>query len=98
MRRWRRKVSGATCIADFRDGSGAHACRVENISNGGARLSGFVHVNAVPEFIALFVRDRQILKRDCRVVWRGLREVGVKFLSLPTPMKLGQIALQIEHP
>jgi hypothetical protein len=97
MRRWRRKMSGAMCIADFRDGSGAQACRLENISNGGARLSGFVHVNAVPEFIAPFVRDRQVLKRDCRVVWRGLRDVGIQFLTPPTPVKLGQVDLLIRH-
>jgi PilZ domain. len=97
MRRWRRKMSGAMCIADFRDGSGAQACRLENISNGGARVLGFVHVNAVPEFIALFVRDRQVLKRDCRVVWRGLRDVGIQFLTPPTPVKLGQVDLLIRR-
>jgi hypothetical protein len=97
MRRWRRKMSGAMCVADFRDGSGAQACRLENISNGGARLSGFVQINAVPEFIALFVRDRQVLKRDCRVVWRGLRDVGIQFLTPPTPVRLGQVDLLIRH-
>jgi hypothetical protein len=91
MRRWRRKVSGAMCIADFGDGSGGHMCRLVNFSNGGARLSGLGHLHAVPDCIALFIRDRQILKRDCRVAWRGTREMGVQFLSPPMPMKLGQI-------
>jgi len=45
----------------------------------------------------LFIRDRQILKRDCRVVWRGSRDVGVQFTNPPTPMKLGQIAWQLKQ-
>jgi hypothetical protein len=92
MRRWRRKVSGAICIADFGDASGGHPCRLVNFSNGGARLSGFGQLSAVPDGIALFIGDRQIVKRDCRVVWRGSRDMGVQFLSPPMTMKLGQIA------
>jgi hypothetical protein len=94
MRRWRRKVSGAMCIVDFDDGSGGHGCKLVNLSNGGARLSGFVHASAVPELIALFIRERKILKRKCRVVWRGSRDLGVQFLTPPTPMKLGQIGVR----
>jgi hypothetical protein len=51
-----------------------------------------VQASAVPELIALFIRDRKIFKRNCRVVWRGSRDFGVQFLSPPTPMKLGRIA------
>jgi PilZ domain-containing protein len=98
MRRWRRKVSGAMCIADFRDGNGGYSCKLVNFSNGGARLAGVGHLTAVPEIIALFIRDRQIVKRDCRVVWRGSRDFGVQFLSPPTPMKLGQIGGRLTHP
>ena len=76
MRRWRRKLSGAMCIVDFNDGSGGRGCKLVNLSNAGARLSGFVHASTVPELIALFIRDRQILKRDCRVVWRGSSRRG----------------------
>jgi PilZ domain-containing protein len=97
MRRWRRKLSGAMCIVDFNDGTGGHGCRLVNFSNGGARLSGFVHASAIPEFVALLIRDRQILKRDCKVVWRGSRDVGVQFTNPPTPMKLGQIAWQLKQ-
>src|SRR4029079_19830177 len=89
MRRWR--------LVDFNDGTGGYGCRLVNFSNEGARLFGFVHASAVPEFVALFIRDRQILKRDCRVVWRGSRDVGVQFTNPPTPMKLGQIAWQLKQ-
>ena len=68
MRRWR--------LVDFNDGTGGYGCRLVNFSNGGARLSGFVHASAIPEFVALFIRDRQILKRDCSVVWRGVPRCG----------------------
>jgi hypothetical protein len=83
MRRWRRKVSGAICIADFGDGSGGYSCKLVNFSNGGARLSGFGHLTVVPNVIALFIRDRQIVKRDCRVAWRRSRDMGVQSSALP---------------
>jgi hypothetical protein len=79
-RRWRRKPSGALCVA-LVGGSTPVQCRLVNISNGGARVLGFIDTSALPERIRLFVRDRHIMMRQCRVAWRGTREIGVQFLD-----------------
>lgn len=78
-RRWCRKPSGALCVA-LVGGSTPVQCRLVNISNGGARVLGFIDTSALPERIRLFVRDRQMM-RQCRVAWRGTREIGVQFLG-----------------
>jgi hypothetical protein len=79
-RRWRRKPSGAVCVA-LAGGSTPVQCRLVNISNGGARVLGFIDASTLPERIRLFVRDRHVMMRQCRVAWRGTREIGVQFLG-----------------
>ena len=97
MRRWRRRYYGALGLADFHDGSGAHQCRVVNHSNGGARLYGFPHHKDVPDLISLYIRDHNVIKRKCRVVWRNAREVGVQFLSPPQTLKLSALAANLKN-
>jgi hypothetical protein len=95
MRRWKRKRSGALCIVSFRGGNGPGQYILSNYSRGGARLSGIVHTDAVPEFVVLFVRDRRIMEFNCRVVWRGSRDVGVQYLGPPKLLKLEELPARL---
>lgn len=61
------------------NGYGPLKCRIIDISAGGARLE----VNAVDaapdEFILLLSRDGR-LRRQCTVVWRSEKTIGVRFM------------------
>jgi hypothetical protein len=87
-RRWRRKQSGALCIVDLCDGSKPVQCRLMNFSNGGACLYGFIDAITVPDHVRLFLRDRHILARACRTVWRDRRAIGVQFIAPPRKLAL----------
>jgi PilZ domain len=53
-------------------------CAVSDISDRGARIN--VHdVDAVPDSFVLFLAKNGTARRECRVIWRKPREVGVKF-------------------
>ena len=86
-RRRRRKRSGALCVV-LVGGSTPVQCRLVNISNGGARVRGSIDTSTLPERIRLLVRDRHITMRQCRVAWRGTREIGVQFLGPPRRIEL----------
>jgi PilZ domain len=87
-RRWRRKHSGAYCIVDLCNGTKPVQCRLINFSNGGACLYGFIDATTVPDRVRLFLRDRHILVRDCRTVWRDNRTIGVQFIAPPRKLML----------
>ena len=39
----------------------------------------------LPELLTLVFWDRQLVERDCRIVWRSNRSIGVQFTSQPKP-------------
>jgi hypothetical protein len=54
------------------------ACSVSDISDRGARID--VHdVDAVPDSFLLLLAENGAARRQCRVIWRTPRQVGVKF-------------------
>ncbi len=56
-------------------------CRIRDISSDGCRLK-LANTSMVPEeFIIYFPTDGR--ERPCRVAWRGLGQLGVKFLDTP---------------
>jgi hypothetical protein len=57
------------------------SCTVNNISNGGAKISGCESVKVGEEF-ALHVFDAAS-PRLCRVLWQRGHEFGVQFLDAP---------------
>lgn len=54
-------------------------CRIVDVSDGGARVSAAAGVD-VPDVFLLQIDSQRILGA-VEVVWRGHRQVGVKFLT-----------------
>jgi PilZ domain len=53
-------------------------CAVSDISDRGARIN--VHdIDAIPDSFVLLLAENGAARRECRVIWRKPREVGVKF-------------------
>jgi hypothetical protein len=96
MRRWRRKLSGAMCIVDFNDGTGGHGCRLVNFSNGGARLSGFVHASAVPDSLCSLSGTDKSSSATAGSYGEGPAMWAFSSRIL-RPIKLGQIAWQLNR-
>jgi hypothetical protein len=79
QRRWPRKKVNAVCFLYTSDGSAIGACRVKDISAGGAQL---VHSfsQAIPEeFLVSFSRNGKV-RRRCRIAWSNAKHIGVCFL------------------
>jgi hypothetical protein len=79
-------------MIDLHDGSQPRQCKMANFSIAGGRLYGFIETSSIPERVTVYIRDRRITKRECRVVWRGSRDIGVQFLTPPKIMKRQEIA------
>lgn len=78
-RRWPRKKVNTVCFLYTPDGSAIGACRVRDISMGGAQL---VHSfsQAIPaEFLVSFSRNGKV-RRRCRIAWSKGKQIGVCFL------------------
>jgi hypothetical protein len=77
---------------DFSDGKTKRFCLVHNLSNGGARLTSVGH-EMLPDTFKLRL-SRRDQSRDCKVIWRTTRAVGVQFLepvpSIPSVKKTSQ--------
>ncbi len=53
-------------------------CAVSDISDRGARIN--VHdVDVIPENFVLLLAENGAARRECRVIWRKPRQIGVKF-------------------
>ena len=68
-------------VAQFHsdDGSLPRACMISDISDGGARL--YSEFDMPPKFTLSMSTDGREARRDCRVVWRLGRELGVEFVD-----------------
>lgn len=56
-------------------------CTIFDLSDGGARV-GIERVSAaIPQYFTLVLFEDRSVQRDCEVVWRDGRSVGVKFTS-----------------
>ena len=53
-------------------------CMVSDISQTGARILIDASVNLPPEFTLLLSQN---VKRQCKIVWRSEKQVGVRFLA-----------------
>lgn len=58
-------------------GGGAIRCAVKNLSASGAALE-FESALDIPDRLTLCIQPDAI-KRQCRVVWRGQKRIGVSF-------------------
>ncbi len=79
----RRKIARRVInrVAQFHSGDGSlpRSCMITDISEGGARLYSEIDM---PQKFTLSVRsDDGEARRDCRVVWRLGRELGVEFID-----------------
>jgi PilZ domain len=66
------------------DGSALGACVIADVSAGGARLLVKPATNLPNRFLLVLSWDGQ-LQRECRVAWRSINTVGVRFHSSPSP-------------
>lgn len=71
-----RTVRGGKIV--FNDGQSVIDCRVRDLSPAGARLI-VTTIVGVPDSFVLQIPDRP--KKLCRIVWRGLEELGVAFVD-----------------
>ena len=76
----RRRVFQPAVIVDS-DGSVVGACKVSDVSAGGAKLKVDTKI-AVPEdfFLHLSEFDTSV-RRRCAVVWRSREQTGIRFLD-----------------
>jgi hypothetical protein len=61
------------------DGAQTVWCEVVDISKTGAKLSG-EQLTGLPDTFTLLLSTQGSAQRNCRVVWRGEGEIGVRFL------------------
>jgi hypothetical protein len=80
MRRWKRALAGYNCTVDLSDGNPPRACKIKNLSVGGACLIG-LDPSDVPSPLVVRFWDRGKVKRTCRVVWTDARHLGVEFVG-----------------
>ena len=52
-------------------------CTVRNISSTGAAIEG-ANIAGLPDFFSL-VMEMESAARDCKVVWRKPKQIGVEF-------------------
>ena len=76
VRRWMRRDAQVV----FEGQEQLIGCVVHDISNGGARLSFTAPLAVIPRTFTL-VLFKDSVQRDCELVWRVRRVVGVKFIS-----------------
>jgi len=74
----RREIWNGARIA-LRDGSAPKACRMIDISDGGARLD-VPNAEALPDHFALLLSYDGRMYRYCAVVWRKGTIIGVEFI------------------
>jgi hypothetical protein len=65
---------------DPADGTPLRHCIVHDLSTGGARLN-LPDTAALPERFTLYLAARRGGPRECCVVWRSTRAVGVEFVQ-----------------
>jgi hypothetical protein len=61
------------------DGWPLGACRLKDISAGGARIAHAVTEEVPAQLLLSLARDGSVLRR-CEIAWRGDKQIGVRFL------------------
>ena len=75
VRRSRQHLSWITIENDIR----SHECRVLDVSANGAKLLADIYA-PIGSKLRLSIVPNAIVRRECEVVWRKGRMVGVKFV------------------
>jgi hypothetical protein len=78
-RRHKRRAFECAALLDFRDGTKPLACRVVDISDGGARIIVGSCTEAIPDDVILWLHGK--VRRPCRTAWRRGAQIGVQFLK-----------------
>ena len=76
-RKIKRRVINRVARFHTDDGSLPRSCMITDISDGGARL--YSETDMPQKFVLSVSGDGGETRRDCRVVWRLGRELGVEF-------------------
>ena len=76
----RRKVSAAGYLYTG-DGWPLGACRMKDVSRGGAKLAHSIAGDLPNEFLLALSKDGAV-RRRCRVAWRTENQLGVRFLAI----------------
>jgi hypothetical protein len=72
-------------------------CFVENLSASGAKLRLNIPDDVPDQFTLLLSRDGKI-SRNCRIVWRSDREIGVQFLPPENATKKRAVEARFKFP
>jgi PilZ domain len=62
------------------DGRAIGPCHVEDVSEGGAKLIQTTEVGLPAQFTLSLSRDGRV-RRQCQIVWRAKRHLGVRFIE-----------------
>jgi hypothetical protein len=89
-RRNKRKPFEYLCSLDCGEGTAPLHCWIIDISNGGARLSGLADTQHISDHVTLILSSNGGVRRDCKVAWRSIGEIGVKFLKPALPEAPGR--------
>ncbi|MBV8825833.1 MAG: PilZ domain-containing protein [Hyphomicrobiales bacterium] len=76
----RRKVDAPAFLYSG-DGRPLGACRMKDISSGGARLAHAITAELPDDLVLWFSRDGAV-RRRCQLAWRTEKQLGVRFLTL----------------
>ena len=69
------------------DGELLSRCVINDLSNGGAKITG-VAVRDIPDQFVLRITRGRIGTRKCHVLWRNAKTIGIEFVdSLPRAHK-----------
>jgi hypothetical protein len=79
-RRFRRKPLSATAWVDPGPGTTALKCRIEDASDGGARLWLEAPIDSLPMEFRLRFSPLARTGRRCYVVWQRGQSIGVEYL------------------
>jgi hypothetical protein len=80
QRRWPRKPINAACFLYTPDGKAIGACKMKDVSAGGAKLVHSFSDELPQELLLSLSRDGKV-RRRCQVAWRAKDQIGVRFVA-----------------
>ncbi len=102
-RKHRRRVLQVQAWIDTGAGTSPLACRVDDISQAGARLTVTeAEAAALPEAFILLLSEKGFPRRSCRAIWREACHVGVNFVAasakaqIPSAMREAPAAVPLD--
>jgi PilZ domain len=75
----RRKINAAAFLYTG-DGRPLGACRMKDISTGGARLAHAIMAELPDQLVLSFSKDGTV-RRRCQIAWRTENQLGVRFVT-----------------